>query len=57
MARIPLVTRDDIPEGEKSAYDAFMQSRGNRPNVGPTRCSCTCRRWRNGSRRCGLHPW
>lgn len=35
MARIPLVTRDDVPEGEKSAYDAFMQGRGNRPNVGP----------------------
>ena len=35
MARIPLVTRDDIAEGEKGAYDAFMQSRGNRPNVGP----------------------
>jgi 4-carboxymuconolactone decarboxylase len=35
VARIPLVTRDDISEGEKGAYDAFMQSRGNRPNVGP----------------------
>ena len=35
MARIPQVTRDDVPEGEKGAYDAFMQSRGNRPNVGP----------------------
>ena len=35
MARIPLVTRDDVPEGEKSTYDAFMQSRGNRPMVGP----------------------
>ena len=35
MARIPLVTRDDVPAGEKSAYDEFMQSRGNRPLVGP----------------------
>ena len=35
MARIPLVTRDDVPEKEKSAYDEFMKSRGNRPNVGP----------------------
>ena len=35
MARIPLVTRDDVPEQEKSAYDEFMKSRGNRPNVGP----------------------
>ena len=35
MARIPLVTRDAIPEGEREAYDAFMQSRSGRPNVGP----------------------
>jgi 4-carboxymuconolactone decarboxylase len=35
MARIPLVTRDQIREDEKGAYDAFMQSRANRPNVGP----------------------
>ena len=35
MARIPLVTRDDISEGEKGAYDEFMKSRSNRPNVGP----------------------
>ena len=35
MARIPLVTRDDVPEGEKGAYDTFMQSPGNRPMVGP----------------------
>ncbi|HSX81285.1 MAG TPA: carboxymuconolactone decarboxylase family protein [Candidatus Saccharimonadia bacterium] len=35
MARIPLVTRDAVPEGEKGAYDAFMKSRGNRPAVGP----------------------
>ena len=35
MARIPLVTRDDVPEKEKSAYDEFMKSRGNRPIAGP----------------------
>jgi len=35
VARIPLVTRDDVPAGEKNAYDAFMQNRGNRPMVGP----------------------
>ncbi|WP_089935167.1 carboxymuconolactone decarboxylase family protein [Candidatus Entotheonella palauensis] len=35
MARIPLVTREAIPESEKGAYDAFMESRGGRPNVGP----------------------
>ena len=35
MARIPLVTRDQIVETEKAAYDAFMLSRANRPNIGP----------------------
>jgi len=35
MARIPLVTRDQIVEKEKLAYDAFMQSRAGRPNIGP----------------------
>src|SRR5687767_10020149 len=35
MARIPLVTRDQIAEKEKTAYDAFMLSRANRPNIGP----------------------
>jgi 4-carboxymuconolactone decarboxylase len=35
MARIPLATRDQIAEKEKPAYDAFMQSRAGRPNVGP----------------------
>ena len=35
MARIPLVTRDQIVEKEKSAFDAFMLSRANRPNIGP----------------------
>jgi 4-carboxymuconolactone decarboxylase len=35
MARIPLVTRDQIVEKEKPAYDAFMQSRAGRPNIGP----------------------
>jgi 4-carboxymuconolactone decarboxylase len=35
MARIPLVTRDQIVEKEKPAYDAFMLSRANRPHIGP----------------------
>jgi len=35
MARIPLVTRDQIGENEKPAYDAFMASRAGRPNIGP----------------------
>ena len=35
MARIPLVTREQIAEKEKGAYDAFMQSRAGRPNIGP----------------------
>ena len=37
MARIPLVTREAVAESEKAAYDAFMESRGGRPNVGPGR--------------------
>jgi hypothetical protein len=35
MARIPLVTRDQIAENERTAFDAFMLSRANRPNIGP----------------------
>src|SRR5256885_11244042 len=35
MARIALVTREQIAEKDKPAYDAFMQSRAGRPNVGP----------------------
>ena len=35
MARIPLVTREQIAEKEKGAYDAFMASRAGRPNIGP----------------------
>src|SRR5206468_1142105 len=35
MARIPLVTRDQIVEKEQPAYDAFMLSRATRPNIGP----------------------
>jgi 4-carboxymuconolactone decarboxylase len=35
MARIPLVTRDQVADQDKPAYDAFMQSRAGRPNVGP----------------------
>ena len=35
MARIPLVTREEIADTEKPAYDAFMASRAGRPNIGP----------------------
>src|SRR5262245_40568231 len=35
MARIPLVTRDQIAQKEQPAYDAFMASRTGRPNIGP----------------------
>src|SRR5438876_9853215 len=35
MARIPLVTRDQVADTDKPAYDAFMASRQGRPNVGP----------------------
>lgn len=35
MARIPLATRDQVAEKDKPAYDAFMASRANRPNIGP----------------------
>ena len=35
MARMPLVTREQIAEKERPAFDAFMASRANRPNVGP----------------------
>ncbi len=35
MARIPLVTRDQVADKDKPAYDAFMASRQGRPNVGP----------------------
>ena len=34
MARLPFVTRDDIDEGEKGAYDAFLAARSQRPNSG-----------------------
>lgn len=36
MPRIPFVTRDDIDESERSAYDAFVAMRAERPNKGPT---------------------
>jgi 4-carboxymuconolactone decarboxylase len=35
MPRIPLVTREQIVDKEKPAYDAFMQARAGRPNIGP----------------------
>ena len=35
MARIPIVTPADVLESERAAYDAFVRTRGSRPNVGP----------------------
>lgn len=35
MARIPLVTREQVPAKEQPAFDAFMASRQGRPNIGP----------------------
>ena len=35
MARIPLVTREQVAEREKPAFDAFMAARAGRPNIGP----------------------
>ncbi len=35
MARIPFVTRDDIHDSERAAYDTFVQKRGSVPKVGP----------------------
>jgi 4-carboxymuconolactone decarboxylase len=35
MARIPLVTREQVVDEEKPAYDAFVAARAGRPNVGP----------------------
>jgi 4-carboxymuconolactone decarboxylase len=35
MARIPLVTREQVAETERPAFDAFMAARAGRPNVGP----------------------
>ena len=35
MARISPVTRNQVADKDKPAYDAFMQARAGRPNVGP----------------------
>jgi 4-carboxymuconolactone decarboxylase len=35
MARIPFVTREDVLESERAAYDDFLKKRGGRPNTGP----------------------
>lgn len=35
MARIPRVTRDEVAENERAAYDAFLAKRGGRLNTGP----------------------
>lgn len=35
MARIPVARREDVPQNERPAYDAFLAARGGRPNTGP----------------------
>lgn len=35
MARIPAAKRDNVPENERAAYDAFVQKRGGQMNAGP----------------------
>jgi 4-carboxymuconolactone decarboxylase len=35
VARIPIATRDAVPENERAAYDEFMSKREGRPNTGP----------------------
>lgn len=35
MARIPLVTRDEVAANEQAAFDAFAAGRGGPPKVGP----------------------
>jgi 4-carboxymuconolactone decarboxylase len=35
MARIPLVTREAVPQNEQAAYDAFSANRGSEPKIGP----------------------
>ena len=52
MARIPLVTREQIAEKEKPAFDAFMQSRTGRPNIGPYSLLLHMPRWRSEWKLC-----
>jgi 4-carboxymuconolactone decarboxylase len=35
VARIPLATRDSVPEEQRAVFDALVQQRGNVPNAGP----------------------
>ena len=35
MARIPFVTRSDVRDNERSAFDAFVKMRGSQPQSGP----------------------
>jgi 4-carboxymuconolactone decarboxylase len=35
VARIPLATRDSVPEEQRAVFDALVQQRGNIPNAGP----------------------
>ena len=35
MARIPLASRESVPEDQRAAFDAFVQERGSIPQHGP----------------------
>ena len=35
MPRIAPASRDDVPEGQREAFDQFVQERGGIPNTGP----------------------
>ena len=35
MARIPTVSRDDVAENERAAFDTFLEKRGGKLNAGP----------------------
>ena len=35
MARIPTVTRESVPEDQRTTFDAFVQQRGSVPTLGP----------------------
>ena len=35
VARIPIVTRESVPEDQRTTFDAFVQQRGSVPTLGP----------------------
>src|SRR5215813_5355862 len=35
VARIPTVTRESVPEDQRTTFDAFVQQRGSVPTLGP----------------------